>query len=103
MTTREEIDAALACSVHRVQLHNDWMARNQPNCSPYWDDDAERLDSRKRLQDCARIAEAYLAERAERQRRIEAAAEELWRKVPGDFIDHGEIRDIITRHLGETT
>ena len=47
------------------------------------------------------IADAYLAERAERQRRIEAAAEAVHAL---DVSSVKLIRDIITRHLdGETT
>lgn len=47
------------------------------------------------------LADAYLAERAERQRRIEAAAEAVHAL---DVSSVKLIRDIITRHLdGETT
>ena len=81
MTTREEIEAALLWYSH--------------------DDGSPLVDG---IQHLNTLAGLYFEYRAERQRRIEAAAAEIWRRIPGDFVDVGEICDIITRCMdGETT
>lgn len=88
MTTREESEAA----ARRYRLNRDIAI------------DCIQLPSRH-LCDMQTLADSFLAERAERQRRIEAAAREIYTGISYQWpADVREVERVIMRHLdGETT
>ena len=99
MSTREEIEAA------------ERLARQQmyvKDCKHLWNAhrQCQWCHSMQRDVDVGIVSDAYLAERAERQRRIEAAAAEI-AKTCAFWARGGATAlcvDIITRHLdGKTT
>lgn len=96
MTTREEVEAV-------GKRYAAWIDNDMPTpVRMRYERDRHILVDRHIL------ADAFLAERAERQRRIEAAATEIWRKIPKEFAHFergqvGQLIAIITRHLEETT
>ena len=101
MSTREEIEAA----IERWGQHKKRVDDAQ---SPYYSGTFEQDEHRFALlaRDMRLLADAFMSDRAERQRRIEAAAHKIRSRFScaphWQAID--EIRDIITRCLdGETT
>ena len=102
MTTREEIEAALE---RRRDNYRTFREELLGRTTRFQRDSAVDM---WRVRDADTLADAFLAERAERQRRIEAAATEIWRKIPKEFAHFergqvGQLIAIITRHLIEET